>query len=382
MCGLVGVAGDLEFKDESLLKRLLVFDYFRGTDSTGVAWLRNSGEADILKLASHPVDLFGMKRFDVGINGAQSQVFLGHNRAATIGKENGLNAHPFQFGDIVGAHNGTLHQSDWNELDKETNSTTDVDSAAIFNAINEIGVKDTIEMIQEGNTAQKGAWALTWFDTHEKKLFFLKNQHRPLWYAYNKELTKIIWASESWMIQAAVDSSKAPWELWADEDEYSIFPVENDTLYSIDLEELKQKGKKAPPDWRTEEIKGKKYTYSSTSVGGAPFQGGNVQSNKTSSSSTGTTLSSNNSPPLTEISGDSNKPFGGYIDETDFRDIAAYGCSWCGGDVLYDDLGTIIWERTDQLVGKCCSGEAHRNIVFADPVRYEQYFGNDNRKTA
>ena len=41
MCGLVGVAGDLEYKTESLF-RLLVFDYFRGTDSTGAAWLRRT----------------------------------------------------------------------------------------------------------------------------------------------------------------------------------------------------------------------------------------------------------------------------------------------------------------------------------------------------
>ena len=95
MCGLVGVAGALEFKDESLFKRMLVFDYFRGTDSTGVAWLKNTGNSDIVKLPSHPLDLFGMKKFDSGLMGSNSIVFLGHNRAATMGKVNGINAHPF-----------------------------------------------------------------------------------------------------------------------------------------------------------------------------------------------------------------------------------------------------------------------------------------------
>jgi hypothetical protein len=37
MCGHVGVAGDLALKDEALMKRLLIFDYLRGPDSTGLA---------------------------------------------------------------------------------------------------------------------------------------------------------------------------------------------------------------------------------------------------------------------------------------------------------------------------------------------------------
>jgi predicted glutamine amidotransferase len=383
MCGLVGVAGNLEFKDESLFKRLLIFDYFRGTDSTGAAWLKKNGDISIVKLPSHPIDLFNMKQFDSGINGAQSLVFLGHNRAATMGKVNGVNAHPFKFGSIVGAHNGTLMQCDWDDLDKETGTTTNVDSAALFNAIDQIGVKNTIEMVHEGVTPQRGAWALTWFDAEEKVLYLLKNKHRPLWCAYSKDLTKIIWASESWMIQSAVESSKTPYELWEDEEGYTYFPLKDNMLYTIDLEELASKGKKTPPDWTTEEIKGKTFT-ASASAGTAPFLGNQQQSKKTSNSSTDTTectVLSFNQQPIIELGGDSHRPFANYIDKTDFDEIAKYGCSWCGKEVKYDDLGVIIWERTDQLVGNCCSGETHRNIVHADPERYEQYFGS-KRKTA
>lgn len=380
MCGLVGIAGDLEYKDEAFFKRLLVFDFFRGTDSTGAAWLTDKGEADLVKLASHPVDLFGMKKFDSGINGHKSCVFLGHNRAATMGKVNGLNAHPFQFGDIVGAHNGTLIKDDWDALDKETGTTTDVDSAAIYNAINEIGVKDTIEMIHEGNTSQRGAWALTWFDSHEKKMYFLKNKHRPLWYAYNKDLTKIIWASESWMITAAAESDKSDYELWSDEDGYEIFPVVNDVLYSIDIEELKTKGKKSPPDWTTEEIKGKPQPVAA-SAGSAPFQGNRGQSTTTSNYSTGTTLTDTTKNTMIEFGGDADSPFCGYIDPSDWEEIARLGCSWCGGDVKYSDIGNVVWERHDMVMCKHCTGETTRSIVYADPVRFDQYFG-ETKKTA
>src|SRR3546814_15939897 len=43
MCGHVGIAGKMELKDEALMRRLLVFDYFRGPDSTGFAALRKDG---------------------------------------------------------------------------------------------------------------------------------------------------------------------------------------------------------------------------------------------------------------------------------------------------------------------------------------------------
>src|SRR3546814_6662079 len=63
MCGHVGIAGKMELKDEALMRRLLVFDYFRGPDSTGFAALRKDGTHRLAKIASNPLNLFDMKRF-------------------------------------------------------------------------------------------------------------------------------------------------------------------------------------------------------------------------------------------------------------------------------------------------------------------------------
>ena len=68
MCGLVGIAGDLSYKDEKFMKRLLVLDYFRGTDSTGLAAIRKGGEAVISKAAVNPLDLFDMSSFEKALN--------------------------------------------------------------------------------------------------------------------------------------------------------------------------------------------------------------------------------------------------------------------------------------------------------------------------
>src|SRR3546814_15519590 len=88
------------------MRRLLVFDYFSGPDSTGFAALRKDGTHRLAKIASNPLNLFDMKRFSEANNGYQSLAFVGHNRFATKGKVNDLNAHPFHYGNIVGAHNG------------------------------------------------------------------------------------------------------------------------------------------------------------------------------------------------------------------------------------------------------------------------------------
>jgi glucosamine 6-phosphate synthetase-like amidotransferase/phosphosugar isomerase protein len=118
MCGLVGIAGKLTVKDEATMKRLFLLDFFRGPDSTGLAAVRGDGNIHVSKLASHPIDLFDSARFKTALSGYNSKIFLGHNRYATKGKVNANNAHPYHYGDIVGAHNGTLSISSWRALEK------------------------------------------------------------------------------------------------------------------------------------------------------------------------------------------------------------------------------------------------------------------------
>lgn len=379
MCGLVGIAGKLGLPDESFMKRLLIFDYLRGTDSTGMAFLRGSATASpragLTKIASHPFDLFDMKSFNAALNGYTSSVFLGHNRAATVGKVSGLNAHPFNVGDIYGAHNGTLHESCWKALDKLTGVETDVDSLSLYTAIEMFGPEEVIPLVEEGSTHLKGAWALTWFDAKKDKLYFLKNKHRPLWIAYSEDLTKIIWASEYWMIDAATKGGKEEFKLWRDKEGYAFFPLEDNKLYEIDLEELKQTGKKKPPKWITKEIKGKEPTpYVST--GAAPFQMGHNKTHgkTTSSHSTGSTHTTNRTTQstVTELFGDSSEPYAGFIDRTDFDAIAKYGCSWCSADIEYGELGVAIYERSDTILCPSCSGVKEDQIrVYADPQSFE-----------
>src|SRR3546814_11475199 len=67
-------------------------------------------------------------------------MLFGHNRAATKGAVNQENAHPFNHGDIVGCHNGTLY----NVTNLDDHKDFKVDSENIFYDMSRNGAKATI----------------------------------------------------------------------------------------------------------------------------------------------------------------------------------------------------------------------------------------------
>lgn len=365
MCGLIGVAGDLEYKDEGLMKRLFVLDYFRGTDSTGLASIDGKGKPTIVKMATHPINLFDSKAFCSALSGYYSKVFIGHNRAATLGAVNDLNAHPFQFGDIVGAHNGTLTKDSWTALEWSSGVKTDVDSAAIFACINEIGIEDTVSLMEEGKTSATGAWALVWYDMKDDTVNFLRNEHRPLWWALNDDGDKLIWASEWEMIEAA--SRLTPgYDTMVDEEGYGFYPFECDWWYKVPIPELKKKIKIVDFDkFKVKKLKGKEIAESPvTTMGKAPFQraGGTTttshgQTTTTQSQGPSTTSSKTGSknPKVHLLAATPQEPFGGAISVEEFEQLAKYGCSFCGASIDIEDEGTTVYLDDDTILCSSCS---------------------------
>lgn len=374
MCGHVGIAGKLETKDESTMKRLLVFDYFRGPDSTGFAALRSNSTKDIhiVKLASNPIDLFQMKKFDTALNGFNSTVFLGHNRLATKGVVNNYNAHPYQFdkadgsGVIVGAHNGTLDASSWKELEEELGEKYEVDSMAVIAAIAKFGIEKTIPML-------RGAWALVWFDTSDNSLNFIRNKERPFWYAYSKKFDKLFWASEYPIIRAALGLSTAPYELF-EHDGYCFWETEEDWWYKFDLEALKN-GATERPKPRVKVLKGKEpvqaaYSYRS----GDPFQhSGTTCSTTRSRGTTGAVTDNTEKKEVVHshlhITGTSVKPFGDFVTKEEFDRIAKYGCSWCQADVDYEEAGVEVYIQQDMILCPTCADSNGNSRAYVEASR-------------
>lgn len=378
MCGLVGIAGDLVFKDELTMKRLFMLDYFRGPDSTGFAAIRTNGDAKLAKLAANPLDLFEHSKFKDALNGLASTVFLGHNRAATRGAVNNVNAHPFHFGHIVGAHNGTLEHSSTVALEEAAGEKHGVDSMALFDAISKLGIEAAIKLCAEGRDSHTGAWSLVWYDQSDNTINFLRNKHRPMWYSWTKDFKKLLWASEWQMIQSAVAlAPDGTYELYRDKDNHSYFGTAENAWLKLDVAVLKA-GSDKLPKFKSKMVKGKEPAPVLAVTGHTPFVHRDYTStgsgNQSTSSSTNsmTTLGERTRTSLSTtiekvnniaLFGSDTDPLAGYLDKETFYEMSKYGCAWCELPVDYHDSGITVIETQGIVLCDKCSGNRSDNAA-------------------
>jgi hypothetical protein len=201
---------------------LLILDAVRGIDSTGIAAVGKDAEVRVVKAVGNPYELLEHRMFKPTLNRA-NRVVIGHNRWATQGKVDRKNAHPFDFDNIVGAHNGTL-KSRFKLLD---HSMFQVDSENLFYHIEHLGLTDALDNMD-------GAWALTWWNREEESLNLLRNKERPLWVCYTKDEKQLFWASEKWMLEVSLGRAEidvGKYEQLAEDMHYSVKVDHNGNLH-------------------------------------------------------------------------------------------------------------------------------------------------------
>lgn len=155
MCGLFGAIG---FGwNEGTLRALAWANQERGTDSTG--FFDSSGKmvkcaetASVALRKENIIAWLDASRYGSEKMGRNPSWFVaGHTRAATRGKVNRQNSHPFRFGRIIGSHNGMI----------DAPNGYVVDSQYLFDTLNKAN--------GDYNTAWAditGYWGVTWFDDH------------------------------------------------------------------------------------------------------------------------------------------------------------------------------------------------------------------------
>lgn len=177
MCGIVGIisafSNGFSSKEADAFEQLLYVDALRGVDATGIMYVKQNTELNVIKDAIPSSEFLRTKEWsDAKRDIVSSARFaFGHNRAATRGAKVAKNAHPFIVDDnIVLMQNGT-YVGDHKHL-----KDTDVDTEAVAHVISE--TKDIEKALQKINAA----YALVWYNVEEEALYMIRNTQRPLYY--------------------------------------------------------------------------------------------------------------------------------------------------------------------------------------------------------
>ena len=201
MCGIIGSVGpwSVSDKDKQAIRNMFYLDVLRGRDSSGAVFFNSQNKkSNWCKRIGLPDAIEDMKEYQEAWKSPFTS-FIGHNRFATMGKVNIDNAHPFEKGDVVGVHNGTLYKEDLVRLlslvDRETSKGV-TDSEIIF----EVLEKHNIETLWKNIC---GPATLVWLNSKEESTNIVVHDKRPL-YSWTAPSGRMFFASEPWMISIGV----------------------------------------------------------------------------------------------------------------------------------------------------------------------------------
>lgn len=159
MCGIFGMIGKSNI-DFQKVKLLMYLNRDRGTDGVGI-YVND-------KIYKEDLDA---RSFLYTIGNVTTNLALGHTRKTSVGKSVKDNTHPFEIGNIIGAHNGTLTNID--ELKKITGKNYDVDSQYIIHLLDGTTPEETFRQLE-------GTFALWWVDKRFKDKVFLFRKTSPI----------------------------------------------------------------------------------------------------------------------------------------------------------------------------------------------------------
>lgn len=204
MCGIAGVMGSgIQGPDLEVLRDLSKVLVVRGQDGAGIlqgasytggnlfTTIEKTGQEMAYLMWYHAKSKNGDRTLFRNIT---DNFFCIHVRAATKGSINDANAHPFEFDNIIGMHNGTLKDN------KYLYDPTITDTEMMFADMDRRGVEDVLRDLDKGS-----AYAIVVLDKKRNEFIFARNAMRPFFITYNQKRNVIYYASEIGMLKWILD---------------------------------------------------------------------------------------------------------------------------------------------------------------------------------
>ncbi len=205
MCRNLGMMGPgISQADLSIIKDLGIISEMGGTDGAGIYQVRShkyskwTPDDELMykswstwsQVVTNEID---NKQYRELLNSTFVDVVIGHVRASTKGGISDDNAHPFIFPNLVGAHNGTLKDKRYDDKEK-------TDSELMFKDISERGIETVLTELDRDS-----AFAIVMYNKIDKKVYFARNELRPLSFAFIEDRSVMYWASEPSMLKFVLD---------------------------------------------------------------------------------------------------------------------------------------------------------------------------------
>ena len=171
MCGIIGFTGKLEAQD-ILLNGLASLEY-RGYDSAGIAYFKDTGKISLRKTVGKVKDLRAICDDE-----NNSTCGIGHTRWATHGGVTNANAHPHKVGQIALIHNGIIenYHELVNKFDLADQLISETDTEVAAALINKLYNGDPKDALKKAVAEIEGSFAFcVLFKDHPGEIYAIRN---------------------------------------------------------------------------------------------------------------------------------------------------------------------------------------------------------------